>query len=219
MSKVINFSTSTRADVVGFLGAAGNFTAEQERVARYIREHAEACQRSLDRQGVDWGLSISEAVEHLFAGRADSDAEWAGNAYYTALQQIIDCNASDPYTLGSYSRPSTFFRLLDEQLRGAGVSADLLPSQFLYSGPPGEIPFRIPSPVDGSPEIGCWPLAKAKPAADAYRVALEQIDSDFRYDLTELIERLEFEDGEWASRQGPKYDWHTQDTIFFSIVG
>ncbi|RII14821.1 hypothetical protein DSC45_20920 [Streptomyces sp. YIM 130001] len=219
MSKIINFSTGTRADVVGFLGAAGKFTAEQERVVRFIRERAEADQRSLDRQGVDWGLPVPEALEHLLAGRADSDAEYAGNAYYTALQHIIDCNTSAPGTLAGYSSPSTFFELLEHQLRRAGVPRGLLPGDFLYSGPPDEIPFAIPAPEDGSPEIGCWPLAQAKPAADAYRAAREGVDPDFRTELDELIQQLDVQAGEWAAHQGPQDDWYTQDTIFFSIVG
>ncbi|MEV2255719.1 hypothetical protein AB0I94_35070 [Streptomyces sp. NPDC050147] len=153
-------------------------------------------------------------MEHLIAGRADSDAECAGNAYYTALQKIIDCNGSDSNTLGSYSSPSTFFGLLDKELTQAGVSRDLLPYDFLYAGPPEQIPFYIPCPVDGSPEVGCWPLAKAKPAADAYRAVMDRIDPDFRYGLNELLDN---EDREWRhSRDG---GWYTPDTIFFSIVG
>lgn len=217
MSKVINFNTADQANVVAFLGAADKLTADQQRVLGYIREAAAAEQRDLDRQGVDWGLTIPDALDHLIAGRADSDAECAGNAYYTALQKIIDMNGSDSSTLGSYSRPSTFFGLLDTELSRAGVARDLLPSDFLYSGPPDGIPFSIPSPIDGSPEIGIWPLAKAKPAADAYRAAMDRIDADFRYDLRELIEKLDFEDENWRDMQD--VDWYTQDTIFFSIVG
>ncbi|MFE0098885.1 hypothetical protein [Streptomyces sp. NPDC059009] len=80
-----------------------------------------------------------------------------------------------------------------------------------------QISFSIPSPLDGYPEIGRWPLSKAKPAADAYRAVLDQIDPDFRYDLTQLIERLEFEHDEWQDSQ--HLDWYSQDTISFSIVG
>ncbi|MEV0530138.1 hypothetical protein AB0I66_42715 [Streptomyces sp. NPDC050439] len=68
-------------------------------------------------------------------------------------------NGSDSSTLGSYSSPSTFFGLLDTELSRAGVARDLLPFDFLYSGPPAGIPFSIPGPLDGSPEIGLWPLA------------------------------------------------------------
>ncbi|MWA08453.1 DUF7691 family protein [Streptomyces sp. BA2] len=216
MSKVINFNTADQAHVVAFVDAGG-LTAQQQRTLGIIREEARAKQRDLDRQGVDWGLTVPEALEHLIAGRADSDAECAGNAYYTALQKIIDCTGSDSNTLGSYSSPSTFFGLLDKELTQAGVPRDLLPSDFLYAGPPEQIPFYIPSPVDGSPEIGRWPLAKAKPAADAYRAVLDRIDPDFRYDLNELIKELDNEDENWREMQD--VDWYTQDTIFFSIVG
>ncbi|MFI6090664.1 hypothetical protein [Streptomyces sp. NPDC051218] len=215
MSKVINFNTADQARVVAFMGA-DQLTADQQRTLGSIRARAHAKQLDLDGQGVDWGLTIPEALEHLIAGRADSDAECAGNAYYTALQKIIDSIGSDSNTLGSYSSPSTFFGLLDKQLTQAGVPRDLLPSDFLYAGPP-QIPFYIPSPVDGSPEIGRWPLDQAKPAADAYRAVLDRIDPDFRYDLNELIELLDTEDDNWREMQD--VDWYTQDTIFFSIVG
>ncbi|MGW7080454.1 DUF7691 family protein [Streptomyces sp. NPDC054866] len=216
MSKVINFNTADQAAVVAFVGT-GELTNKQQRTLGVIREEAHAKQHDLDRQGVDWGLTLPEALEHLIAGRADSDADCAGNAYYTALQKIIDCNGSDSSTLGSYSSPSTFFGLLDKELTQAGVPRDLLPYDFLYAGPPEQIPFYIPSPIDGSPDIGRWPLDKAKPAADAYRAVLDQIDPDFRYDLNELIELLDNEDENWREMQD--VDWYTQDTIFFSIVG
>ncbi|MEU2854545.1 DUF7691 family protein [Streptomyces syringium] len=218
MSRIISFSTADKADVLGFLGAAGNLTAHQHDLLGFMRQAAEAQQRDLERQDIDWGLSVPDALDHLIAGRADSRAECAGNAYYSALQHIIDCNASDPSDLGVYSKPATFFGLLDDELRRLGVSDDLLPCGYLFSGPPREIPFRIPYPEDGSPDIGMLPLAKAKPAADAYSTALEQMDHAFTYDVQLLIDKLQFEHDEWASAT-ERLDWHTQDTIFFSITG
>ncbi len=218
MSRIISFNTADKADVVGFLGAAGNLTTDQQYCLGFIRERAEADQRDLERQGIDWGLSIPDALEHLIAGHARSKAECAGNAYYSALQHIIDCNGSDPSELGVYSKPSTFFGLMDDELRRLGVSADLLPHGFLFAGPPEEMPFHIPYPVDGSPDIGRLPLAKAKPAADAYRAVLDRLDDGFTYDLEELIEKLEFEHDEWVSAS-ERLSWYTQDTIFFSIKG
>ncbi|WP_456243075.1 DUF7691 family protein [Streptomyces luteolifulvus] len=41
--------------------------------------------------------------------------------------------------------------------------------------------------------MGHVPLAKAKPAADAYRAALDGMDENWRYAVQELIEKLEFE--------------------------
>ncbi|MFH8739414.1 hypothetical protein ACH4F5_49765, partial [Streptomyces sp. NPDC017964] len=64
---------------------------------------------------------------------------------------------------------------MDDELRRLGVPLDLLPYGYLFAGPPDEIPVRIPYPVDG-PHIGMLPLAKAKPAADAYRAVLEQVE-------------------------------------------
>ncbi|MER5294370.1 hypothetical protein ABT382_20190 [Streptomyces pharetrae] len=217
MSRIISYNTADKADVLAFLGAAGNLTADRERVLETVRERARRSQEELDRQGIDWGLSIPDALDHLVAGRADSDASYAAGAYCRALQHIIDCNGSDPAELGVYSKPSTFFGLLDEELRRLGVSADLLLHQHLFSGPPKEIPFFLPHPVDG-PYIGMFPLAKAKPAADAYRAVLDRLDEGFRYDLRELIEKLEFEHTEWEYAT-EKIDWYTQDTIFFSIRG
>ncbi|MES5817640.1 hypothetical protein [Streptomyces sp. RG80] len=103
--------------------------------------------------------NISEALDHLIAGRADSDAECAGHAYYSALQKIIDCNGSEPYQVGTFSKPSTFFGLMDDELRRLGVPADLLPGDFLFAGPPEGIPFHIPYPVDGTP--GSWSSSTA----------------------------------------------------------
>ncbi|MFJ7325171.1 hypothetical protein ACIQVN_02825 [Streptomyces cyaneofuscatus] len=61
--------------------------------------------------------------------RADSTAEWAGNASYTALQIVIDHNGSDMSTLASCRSPITVITTLDDKLSAAGVAADLPPSQ------------------------------------------------------------------------------------------
>jgi hypothetical protein len=217
MSRIISYSTADKADVLGFVGAAGNLTADQERLLGRIRERAERSQLALDRQDIDWGLSIPDALDHLVAGHASSDADYAAGAYYRALQHIIDCNASDPCELGVYSKPSTFFGLLDDELRRLDVSGELLLHEHLFSGPPTEIPFPIPYPVDG-PHIGMFPLAKAKPAADAYRAVLDRVDESFRYDVELLIEKFDFEHEEWEYAT-KKIDWYSQDTIFFSITG
>lgn len=216
MSRNISYNTADQNDIIGFLGA-GELTADQQRILGNVRKYAEAHQADLERQGVDWGLTIPEALDHLVAGRADSDAECAGNAYYTALQKIIDRNGSDPYQVGTFSKPSTFFGLMDDELRRLGVPADLLPGDFLFAGPPDGIPFHIPYPVDGTPDIGRLPLAKAKPAADAYRAVLDRVDSAFSFELGQLAGQLEFEHDEWRSAQS--IDWYSQDTIFFSITG
>ncbi|MEV0172998.1 hypothetical protein AB0I00_18005 [Streptomyces sp. NPDC050803] len=217
MSRIISYSTADKADVLGFLGAAGKLSSDQQRVLGMMRERAQRSQAELERQGIDWGLAIPEALEHLIAGHASADAEYAAGAYYRALQHIIDCNASDPSDLGVYSKPSTFFGLLDDELRRLDVSPELLLHDHVFAGPPEEIPFHIPCPVDG-PHIGMFPLSKAKPAADAYRAVLERMDESFRYDLQQIIEKLEFEHTEWEYAT-KNIDWYTQDTIFFSITG
>ncbi|MFI1420248.1 hypothetical protein ACH4VX_20135 [Streptomyces sp. NPDC020731] len=217
MSRIISYSTADKADVLAFIGAADTLTPDQVRNLGVMREKARESQRELERQDIDLGLTVPDALEHLVAGHASSEAEYAAGAYYRALQHIIDRNASDPADLGVYSKPSTFFGLLDEELRRVGVSADLLLHDRLFSGPPEEIPFPVPFPVDG-PHIGMFPLAKAKPAADAYRAVLDRVDEGFRYDLGELAEKLEFEHTEWEYAT-KNIDWYTQDTIFFSITG
>ncbi|MFH8972755.1 hypothetical protein [Streptomyces sp. NPDC017890] len=217
MSRIISYSTADKADVLAFLGAADELTADQQRCLGIMREKARERQRDLDDQGIDLGLSVPDALEHLVAGHASSKAEYAAGAYYHALQHIIDRNASDPAELGVYSKPSTFFGVVDEELRRLGVSADFLLHDRLFSGPPEEIPFHIPYPVDG-PHIGMFPLAAAKPAADAYRAVLDRMDESLRYDVREVIEKLEFEHEEWEYAT-KNIDWYTQDTIFFSITG
>lgn len=216
MSRIISYSTADKADVVAFLGAAENLTSDQQRILGVIRDRARASQRDLDRQGIDWGLSIPDALDHLIAGHAGSDAEYAAGAYYRALQLIIDRNGSDPSELGVYSKPATFFGLLDAELLRLGVSADLLPYEYLFSGPPRG-PFRIPYPVDG-PHIGMFPLEKAKPAANAYRAVLDRMDDGFVHETKVLVEKLDFEHNEWEYAT-KNIDWYSQDTIFFSITG
>ncbi|MFG2621248.1 hypothetical protein ACGFXC_26895 [Streptomyces sp. NPDC048507] len=217
MSKIVNYSMANRGAVARFLPARDLSEDEVRRLAG-MRRRAVERQDELDAQDVDWGLSVGDALEELIAGRAGSDAAYAGCAYYAALQIVIDHNASDPDTLGSYRSPSTFFSALDKALRAAGVPAELLPFQYVYSGPPDEIAFRIPHPVDGSPEIGCWPLATAGAAVEAYRAVLERIDSDLRYDLEELITALDSWSSEWKDGEGAWW-WAEDGSIFFSIVG
>lgn len=216
MSHHISYSTADQADVLAFLGSNGNLTADQQRCLETMRKAARARQDDLDHQDVGWGLSIPEALDHLLAGHTSSAAECAGNAYHSALQIIIDRNASDPYDLGTYSKPSTFFSLVDEEMRRLGVPNDLLPHGYLYGGLPVGFP-PIPNSLDGYPAIGHLPLARTKPAADAYRAVLDRMDPDFRYDVQELIEKLDFEHEEWQSAT-QSIDWYTQDTLFFSLT-
>ncbi|MEU8432804.1 hypothetical protein AB0F18_07780 [Streptomyces sp. NPDC029216] len=216
MSHNIAYSTADQAHVLAFLGSNGSLTEDQLRRLDGMRGDARAQQDDLDRQGVDWGLSVPEALDHLIAGHTGSDAPCAGNAYTAALQHIIDHNASDPSQLGTYSRPATFFGLVGDEMRRLGVPADLLPQGYLYGELPDGFP-SVPGSVDGYPAIGHLPLAKAKPAADAYRAVLDDMNPDFRYDVRELIEKLDFEHGEWEFAT-EKLDWYTQDMIFFKLT-
>lgn len=217
MSKIVNYSMASRGMIARFLPGQ-NLSAGDVQLLDQMRGAARARQEDLDDQDVDWGLPVQDALEHLVSGRADSTAEWAGNAYYTALQIVIDHNGSDISTLASYRSPVTVFTTLDDALSTAGVAADLLPSQYIYSGPPSEIAFPIPRPVEGSPEIGCWPMQKAGPAIQAYREVLDRIDADIRYELSELIEALDGWHSDWATHVGAGL--RPEDAaIFFSVVG
>ncbi|MGW2183287.1 DUF7691 family protein [Streptomyces sp. NPDC001732] len=79
---------------------------------------------------------------------------------------------------------------------------------------------QVPHPpsLEGSPEIGCWPLAKVGPAVDAYRTVLDRVDDELRYDLEELIKALDSWYSEWAEGQGTWW-WAEDGSIFFSITG
>ncbi|MFH9136442.1 hypothetical protein [Streptomyces sp. NPDC017524] len=217
MSKIVNYSMANRGEIARFLPAK-DLTADDLQLLDKMREAARARQDGLDHQGVDWGLPVQDALDQLVSGRADSPAEWAGSAYYAALQIVIDHNASDISTLASYRSPITVFTTLDDELSTAGVAADLLPSQYIYSGPPSEIAFHVPRPLEGSPEIGCWPMQKAGPAIQAYREASGRIDPELRYALTELTEALDGWYSEWADGEG-SFWWAEDTSVFFSVVG
>ncbi|MET9364485.1 hypothetical protein ABZX93_26700 [Streptomyces sp. NPDC006632] len=217
MSRIISYSTADTSHVIGFLGAAGRFTDEQRRLAGIMREEARGAQKEIDRQDLGWELTVPEALEHLLAGHASSTAVAAGNAYAAAMQVVIDCNASDPMDLGTFSRPATFFGELDKELLRLGVPADLLPGGFIMGGLPAGLPFSLPSTEDAMERFGYWPLEKTLPAADAYRAVLDRVDEAFTYDLDQLVEKLTCEHEEWVVSQD--IDWYTQDTVFFSITG
>ncbi|WP_327332962.1 hypothetical protein [Streptomyces anulatus] len=216
MSHNIAYSTADQADILAFLGSNGTLTPDQERLLGNMRKFARLRQAGLDHEGIDWGLSIPEALDHLLAGHTPSEAECAGNSYTAALQIIIDRNASDPSQLGTYSKPSTFFSLVDEQMRRLGVPLDLLPHGYLYGGLPDRFP-HIPHSLDGYPAIGHLPLDRAKPAADAYRAVLDRMDQNVRYDVQELIDKLDVEHDEWETAT-KHVSWYTQDTLFFSLT-
>lgn len=168
MSHNISYSTADKADVLAYLGSNGALSTEQSRRLDGMRRQARARQDDLDRQGVDWGLSIPDALDHLIAGHTDSDAPCAGNAYHAALQHIIDHSASDPSQLGTYSRPSTFFGLVDDEMRRLGVPADLLPHGFLYDGLPPEFPTSRTRWTATRPSAICrWPGPSPPPTPTA----------------------------------------------------
>ncbi|MER7794630.1 hypothetical protein [Streptomyces sp. NPDC097640] len=215
MSRVITMKTVTLSRALGYV-QGGELTAQQERILDTARERARAAQHSLDHQDIDWDLTVPEALEHLIRGRADAVGECVGNAYYTALLAVIECTGSDPIDVGVYSKPFTFFGLMDDELRALGVPADLLPSGFLFADFADLLPFTVPSPMDGSPAIGYLPLAKAKTVADAYTAVLDRMDRGFVHDAELLIDKLNVEHEEWQSAL--KYG-HTMDTLLFWTVG
>ncbi|MRH88197.1 hypothetical protein GFY24_12210 [Nocardia sp. SYP-A9097] len=90
-----------------------------------------------------WDLSIPDALDHLIDGRADAAGEWAGCAYNTALQIIIACNSSEPEEVGCFRNPIAYFSELDDELGRCGVPPELRPFQYLFAGPPAEIPDSV----------------------------------------------------------------------------
>ncbi|MEV0116871.1 hypothetical protein AB0H77_27120 [Streptomyces sp. NPDC050844] len=174
MSRIISFSTADKSHVIGFLRAAGQFTDEQQRIIPFMSERARAAQAEVERQDLGWGLTVPEALDHLLAGHASSTACAAGNAYAAAMQVVIDSNFSDSMDLAAYSKPATFFDALDRELRRVGVSADLLPGQYVMGGLSQDFPFALPLPEHAMENFGFWPLEKTGPAADAYRAVLDQ---------------------------------------------
>lgn len=48
MSRIISYSTADKADVLAFVGAAGNLTADQQRRLERMRERAHRSQLALD---------------------------------------------------------------------------------------------------------------------------------------------------------------------------
>ncbi|MFJ8646391.1 hypothetical protein ACIRNI_09720 [Streptomyces sp. NPDC093546] len=215
MSHVITRKTLTLSRMYAYL-RGGEPTDQQKHFLDEMRQHAQATQRRLDYQDIDLGLTIPEALEHLVSGRADAEGPYVGNAYYTALLSVIECTGSDPIDVGVYSKPSTFFGLMDDELARLGVPADLLPHRILFADLPDGIPFHIPGPVDGYPAFGHLPLAKAKEVADAYSAVLDRLDDAFTYDAKHLIDIFENEHEEWQTAL--KYG-HTMDTLLFWITG
>ncbi|MFE9093405.1 hypothetical protein [Streptomyces sp. NPDC007264] len=88
-SHTLAYSAADKAHVLAYLGSKGNLNADQRRRLDGMRKAAQAAQDDLDRQGVDRGLSVPDAPDHLIAGRTDSDALCAGNAYNCAVQHIV----------------------------------------------------------------------------------------------------------------------------------
>ncbi|GAA2358291.1 DUF7691 family protein [Streptomyces violaceusniger] len=216
MSHIITMTTADQNDIVSYLRGDELDANQQRMLDDHIRKDAHSDQLSLERQGIDLGLTIPEALDHLLARHANADGEHVGIAYYKALQHIIDWSGSDPIDFGVYSKPSTFFGRMSDELGRLGVPADLLPIDFLFAGPPEEIPFHVPTPVDGYPAIGRLPLAKAEPLADAYTAALDRVDNAFTYETKKIIDTMRVEHDEW---QSALQHGHTMDTLFFSIQG
>lgn len=215
MSHVISMKVLTMSRTLAYL-QGGEPTAHQQQIHDTMREQARAVQRRVDYQRIDWGLTVPEALEHLIMGRADAEGERVGYAYYAALLAVLECIGSDPIDVGVYSKPSTFFGRMDDELRALGVPADLLPCSFLFADFTDLLPFSVPSPMDGYPAIGYLPLTKAKSVADAYTAVLDRLDHNFTYDAKLLIDKLNVEHEEWqtALKHG-----HNMDMLVFCIQG
>ncbi|GLW02811.1 DUF7691 family protein [Streptomyces lavendulae] len=80
MSKVVNYSMANRGEIVRFVPAQ-DLTADESRRLGNMRVRAKARQDDLEDQGVDWGLSVPDALEELVSGRADSEAPPVSGRY------------------------------------------------------------------------------------------------------------------------------------------
>ncbi|CAM5581331.1 hypothetical protein STENM223S_04540 [Streptomyces tendae] len=78
MSRIISYSTADKADVLAFLGAAEDLTADQRRRLGIMRERARQRQADLDGQDIDLGLSIPDASSNTWwpAMRARRASTW-----------------------------------------------------------------------------------------------------------------------------------------------
>jgi hypothetical protein len=214
MSHTISVSTASTSKITRYLDGSALTPSEQWSLD-LMRKRAHGQQEELDEQGLDWGLSLPEALAHLTEGRADAPGACAGNAYRAALQIVIYHTGTDTTTHGTYAKPSTYFGLMDEELQRLGVSDELLVHRFLYAGPPEDLPVVLPPSLDGYPEIGHLAIARAKEVAESYQAVRARVHADFRHELDRLTDLFLVEHEQWGAAVA---DPESQDTIFFSLV-
>lgn len=214
MSHTISVSTASTTRIARFLGAT-DMTASERWSLDLMRDRARQQQDELDEQGLDWGLTLPEALRHLTEGRAEAPGPCAGNAYRAALQIVIYHAGTDTTTHGTYATPSRWFGSMGEELQRLGVPGGMLPHRILYAGPPDHLPVALPPSLDGYPEIGHLPIARAREVAASYQGVRDRVHGDVRDELDRLIDLFLVEHGQWgAAPDAPE----AQHTIFFSLV-
>lgn len=205
MGYCLDMSTGDMREVVRLLTAVER-TADQERRLGLIREQCIRTDIRLRDQGIGigFGVSVAQALEELIEGVVSTNM---CPAYMYAFRHLVASYFSDTTDLGTWSRPSWFYAL-DGELSRCGVPVDLLPSTFLFSGPP----VRLPHPGDVFPQIGTFPAQRAAELAGAYEAVLGHLTLDYRATAARFAELMRFEADEWerAQRLG-----RTPDTIFF----
>ncbi|WP_274564942.1 DUF7691 family protein [Streptomyces spiramyceticus] len=118
----IDYSTADKADVQAYLGSNGNLTSDQRRRLDGMRKDALGPSGRSRPPGVDWGLSIPDALGHLIDGHTDSNAECVGNAYNAVLMRAIRGSPVRGQGKGSWSGAAGYVRLVSER---GGVSGSV----------------------------------------------------------------------------------------------
>ncbi|MEU3492127.1 hypothetical protein ABZ747_01365 [Kitasatospora cineracea] len=214
MGTPIRYVSANKAEVLELLNSGGRPTEQQAEVLARVRPTAVALEERLVRQGVRSEPPVPEALEQLLAGQVDLTGPADGIAYKRALQLLLAQSGSDVGLLGGYRRPVQWFARVDDELKAAGVPAELLPFHALFGGPPAGFPDLGVSP-DGHPDTGCFPLERSGAARDAYRAAAPLVDPECRADVQALAELFDVEDDSW--RYGVEHFAHYSDTLFFLI--
>ncbi|MFW5416005.1 hypothetical protein J0910_05215 [Nocardiopsis sp. CNT-189] len=198
MSSVLRMTNGDMDDVLAMLGPAPLDDEQRRRLAYSERAAAEVDAR-LDHQGIDLGLSVGAALEHLVTG--DEREEDKGTSYTYAFDCLVAPFFSDVYDLGAWSRSARFFSQMGAELRKLGVPDELCPTSFLFTGPPLEA--RIPHTPDG-PVLGYLHSSKAEPLVKAYGEAIGRLPADYRYAAKIFIETMEVEvdSYEYGLKQG-----------------
>ncbi|KOG36106.1 hypothetical protein AQJ84_33025 [Streptomyces resistomycificus] len=203
MSYCLEMSTGDMRDVMRLLTAVER-TEKQERALGVVRERCARTDARFGEQGIDLDVTVSRALDELVEGAPSVEVS---PAYTYAFHEVVAAHFSDTTDLGSWRRPSWFFRM-DDELARHGVPSELRPVAFLFGGPP----LRLPQTGDAFPSIGTLPAQRAAALADAYESVVHHLDPEYQDAARKFAELMRFEAEEWESARKLG---QTLDTIFF----